>query len=98
MSPGQPANRPGGWATTDAIPDANTVREKLAVTKEFKLELSHVQEYEVIKDLPVNTGPVGPQVDALTGEYLPGGGSQIQMTINPVERMDYLKPMGNYPI
>jgi len=98
MSPGQPANRPGGWATTDAIPDANTVREKLAVTKEFKPELSHVQEYEVIKDIPVNTGPVGPQVDAITGEYLPGGGSQIQMTVNPADRMDYLKPIGQYPI
>ncbi|MGM5629402.1 RHS repeat-associated core domain-containing protein [Apibacter raozihei] len=92
MSEGQPIDRPGGWATKDEIPDVKTVREKLAVTKEFKEKVSYVQEYEVIKEIPVKTGPVGPQIDGVTGEYLKGGGNQIQMNVPPPERMDYLKP------
>ncbi|HVW50495.1 MAG TPA: RHS repeat-associated core domain-containing protein [Trinickia sp.] len=40
MAPGQ--TRPGGWATTDNIPDVDYVRNNLAVTPDFKSEVSHV--------------------------------------------------------
>ncbi len=95
---GQPANRPGGWATTDNIPDVNMVRTKLAVTEEFKPQISSVQEYEIIKDLPVLSGPVGPQIDSVTGKYLEGGGTQFQMLVHWEDRMSYLKPINSYPI
>lgn len=98
MSEGQPSNRPGGWATTDEIPDVNMVREKLAVTKEFKENIAYVQEYEVIKELPVKTGTVGPQIDGLDGTYYHGGGNLIQLDVPPDERMDYLKPISDYKI
>lgn len=94
MSPGQPANRPGGFATQDHIPDVQFVRDKLAVRSDWKPDVGHVQEYEVIKEVPVFKGPIGPQLDPGAGTYLPGGASQIEFRVPAVERMDYLKPIG----
>lgn len=98
MSPGQPSNRPGGWGTTDHVPDQNYVRQNLAVTEQFKPDLERVVTYEVTQPLPANVGPVGPQIDHATGAYLPGGGSQLQMTVPPADRMNYLKVVSENPI
>jgi len=43
MAPGQ--TRPGGWATQEHIPDVAYVRKNLAVTPQFKPEVSHVQTF-----------------------------------------------------
>jgi len=61
-------------------------------------QIDRVVKYELSKQLPSNLGPVGPQIDAGVGRYLPGGGSQIEMTFPASERMDYLKILSEKPI
>lgn len=39
-------------------------------------------------ELPVQVGPVGPQIAVQVDKYLPGGASQIQMLVEPANRMD----------
>ncbi|VAK69197.1 RhsB [Enterobacter hormaechei] len=91
VSPGQPATRPGGFATFDDIPNASYVRNELAVKMEWKPDIDRVITYEVKKPLPVKIGAVGPQVDKGANVYLPGGGSQVEMAVPPAERMNYLE-------
>ncbi|MBG0593688.1 hypothetical protein I4P02_10875 [Enterobacter hormaechei] len=91
VSPGQPATRPGGFATFDDIPNASYVRNELAVKMEWKPDIDRVITYEVMKPLPVKIGAVGPQVDKGANVYLPGGGSQVEMAVPPAERMNYLE-------
>lgn len=57
MVPGQ--TRPGGCATTDNIPDVDYVRNNLAVTPDFKSEVSHVQTFHVPEGVQVQSGTVG---------------------------------------
>ena len=94
MSPGQAATRPGGFGTFDNINDIDFVRNNLAVKQAWKPDIDRVVTYEVTRDLPVNLGPVGPQIDKAANAYLPGGGSQLEMLIKPAERMNYLKVVG----
>jgi RHS repeat-associated protein len=75
MSPGQ--TKPGSWATFDHIPDVDYVRNKLAVTPEFKGEISHVQVFHIPEGTRVQIGTVGPQIHK--GITYPGGGTQIQI-------------------
>lgn len=89
LSPSQPSNRPGGFGTSDAIPNTNYVRDQLAVKDAWKPEIDRVVRYEVTQDLPIRTGPVGPQIDGST--YLPGGGSQLELMVPARDRMNYLK-------
>jgi YD repeat-containing protein len=88
MSPGQV--KPGGWATTDHITDVTFVREKLAVTPEFKPEISHVQKYHIPEGVQVQVGKVGPQTH--NGITYPGGGNQVQI-LNFEDRAK-LQPIG----
>jgi RHS repeat-associated protein len=88
MSPGQV--KPGGWATTDNITDVAFVREKLAVTSEFKPEISHVQKYHIPEGVQVQVGKVGPQVH--NGITYSGGGNQVQI-LNFEDRAK-LQPIG----
>nr|WP_306815205.1 RHS repeat-associated core domain-containing protein [Limnobacter parvus] len=90
MSPGQPNNRPGGFATLDDIPDVEYVRNQLAVKADWKPQIDRVVQYEVTQPIPVKIGPVGPQIDSTARAYLPGGGNQIQFDVPPADRMKYL--------
>lgn len=94
MSPGQPLDAPGRFGTTDSIPDVNYARESLAVTENFKPTIGKVTEFEVVNPLPVRRGPVGPQVDAVTGQFRPGGGTQIELMVDAKKRMGYLRVVG----
>ena len=89
MAPGQ--TRPGGWATTDHIPDVAYVRNELAVTPTFKPQVSDVQTYHIPEGVRVQEGIVGPQVE--NGVTYPGGGSQVQI-LNYGDR-SLLTPVGN---
>jgi hypothetical protein len=89
MAPGQ--TRPGGWATTDHIPDVSYVRNELAVTPTFKPQVSDVQTYHVPGGVRIQEGIVGPQVE--NGVTYPGGGSQVQILNNSDRSL--LTPVGN---
>ncbi|MGN6667052.1 MAG: RHS repeat-associated core domain-containing protein, partial [Trinickia sp.] len=88
MAPGQ--TRPGGWATTDNIPDVEYVRNNLAVTPDFKSDVSHVQTFHVPEGVQVQRGTVGPQKCGC--KLYPGGGSQLQI-LNFADRAK-LVPVG----
>lgn len=59
MSVGQ--MKPGGWGTLDEITNVNYVRNELAVTPEFKPEVSKVQQFLVPEGTRIQIGTVGPQ-------------------------------------
>jgi len=88
MAPGQ--TRPGGWATQDHIPDVAYVRKNLAVTPQFKPEVSHVQTFHIPEGVQLQHGMVGPQTHGCA--TYPGGGSQVQI-LNYVDRAK-LVPIG----
>ncbi|WP_250479323.1 MULTISPECIES: RHS repeat-associated core domain-containing protein [unclassified Caballeronia] len=75
MAPGQ--TRPGGWATTDNIPDVAYVRDQLAVTPECKPDVSHVQTFQIPEGVQLQHGTVGPQTCGC--QLYSGGGSQVQI-------------------
>jgi RHS repeat-associated protein len=89
--PGQKLQEPGGWGTLDHIKDSSYVRQQLAVTEQFKSSIDRVVTFEVVQPLQVKIGPVGPQIDRVTGQYLPGGGSQIQLMVPRDNRMQYIQ-------
>ncbi|MDU8925643.1 hypothetical protein RYD26_12205 [Pasteurellaceae bacterium LIM206] len=87
---GQPSTKPGGWATTDHIPTVDYVRTQLAVTPEFKPEVSHVQRFLIPEGVQVQSGTVRPQT--YNGITYPGDGNQIQI-LNFSDRAKLL-PLG----
>ncbi|MFH0373671.1 hypothetical protein [Streptococcus sp. A22] len=94
LSPGQEDFQPGGFATdVGTITDVNYVRNKLAVKVDWKGDIDRVVVYKV-KDgleLPVQVGPVGPQIDLKVDKYLPGGAGQKEFLLpREIDRMDYL--------
>lgn len=91
LEAGQSDQSPGDWGTFDYIADVQDVRDFLAVTHKFKPQPDRVVTYEVIRVLPVQIGPVGPQVDTETCEFFPGRWSQFSMVPGWKERIDYLK-------
>ena len=88
MSPNQ--TKPGGWGTTDHITNVDFVRNRLAVTPEFKPEISHVQRFHIPEGVRIQVGIVGPQI--YNGKIYEGGGNQIQI-LNYEDRAK-LKPIG----
>ncbi|HFI0066043.1 TPA: hypothetical protein ACGORS_002310, partial [Streptococcus suis] len=89
----QPNDWPGGFGTdSGTISSKDYVYNVLAVKSDWKPELERVVQYRVKEgvELPVQVGPVGPQIDVQVDKYLPGGASQIQMLVEPANRMDYL--------
>jgi len=92
IEPGQTV--PGRWGTLEHITSVDYARNTMAVTEEFKPGILKVQTYEVIKPLPVRQGPVGPQIDRITGHYRPGGKTQIEILVEKSESLNYLKPIG----
>jgi hypothetical protein len=91
LSPGQPVERPGAFGTFDRIPDVAWVRRVLAVKVAWKPAIDRVVTYEVAAPLPADVGTVGPQIDETAHEYLPGGGSQLEMQLPAAERFAHLK-------
>lgn len=91
LAPGQPETSPGGFVTFDNIFDARDVRDYLAVREAWKPRIDRVVTYEVTKELPVQVGPVGPQIDPQLCMLLPGRWSQAKMLVPADQRMDYLR-------
>ncbi len=91
LAPGQPETSPGGYATFDNIFDAADVRRYLAVREAWKPRIDRVVTYEVTRELPVQVGPVGPQIDPQLCVLLPGRWSQAKMLVPDTKRMDYLR-------
>lgn len=98
MAPDQPDDLPGGFGTFDNIQTVEDVRDYLAVLIEWKQAVNRVVTFEVIHALPVQTGPVGPQIDPATCRLLPGRWSQFQMLVAKDDRMWYLKVVEVRPI
>ena len=98
ISADQSVDRPGGFATFDNIGHAQDVYDYLAVKKAWKPSVAFVVTYEVIKPLPVNIGPIGPQVDEGQCRLLPGRWSQVEMRVPPTERMTYLRVVDKRPV
>ena len=91
MSPGQGDSMPGGWGTFDNINSIDDVRNELAIMHEFKEDIDRINIYEIVEEVPVMEGKVGPQIDLLDNIYLPGGGSQVKLDIDRKLRNVYLK-------
>ena len=91
VAPGQDPSRPGAFGTFDDIPDVAFVRRALAVSVDWKPQIDRVIIYEIARPLLADVGTVGPQIDARTGRYLPGGASQFQMLVRPCDRMGHLR-------
>ncbi|WP_172207720.1 hypothetical protein [Pseudolactococcus hodotermopsidis] len=94
LSQGQPINKPGNFATeSNTIPSIDSVRENLAVKQEWKPTIDRVVEYRVKVgvELPVKSGPVGPQIDLVTDKYLSGGANQFQIDVPNQDIMKYLE-------
>lgn len=75
-------NRIGGWGVLGDISIADDqVRNSLALTTEFKKAGDSYgwQYYKVKQDMATNMGPVGWQVDKLTGNFYPGTNALDQL-------------------
>jgi RHS repeat-associated protein len=75
MSPGQ--TNPGGWATRNHIPNADFVRNDLAVIPDFKPQVSGVQKWLIPEGVQIQEGIVGPQIQSSV--IHPGGANQVQI-------------------
>ena len=89
LAPGQ--NRPGAWGTFDNITSIDYVRNKLAVTPEFKPQISYVQKYLIPKGTRIQIGIVGSQ--EYNGIIYLGGGTQVQI-LNYMDRLELI-PIGD---
>jgi hypothetical protein len=98
MAPDQTDEQPGGFGTFDNIRTVEDVRDHLAVLVDWKSKVDRVVTFEVINALPVQTGPIGPQVDPTLCRLLPGRWSQFQMLVAKDDRMSYLKVVEVRPI
>jgi uncharacterized Zn-binding protein involved in type VI secretion len=68
--------RTGNWATTDSIADQKFARDNLALTTQFKPDVSTVIKVKTKTPVMVNRGTVGPMGS------LPGGANQVQFLNN----------------
>lgn len=82
---------PGGWATFDNIQSIEYARNNLAITLEFKEDISFVQKYLIPKGTRIQIGTVGPQ--EYNGIIYSGGGNQVQI-LNSIDK-EKLVPIGN---
>ena len=67
----------GGWATDTPINSVADVRNKLAVSEEFKRGSLFQIEFTVKPGVGIREGTVGDMWDATNGVRLPGGGHQV---------------------
>ena len=75
----------GGWATFDKVASQSYARNELAITNEFKKDVSYVIEVEITKPVQAQVGVVGKQAGAA------GGGNQINFVIDPADRASIFK-------
>ena len=87
----QTPDQPGSFGTFDRIGSVEDVREDLAVRSDWKPVVDRVVTYEVVRDLPVLIGPIGPQVDPGSCALLPGRWSQFQARVEKGTLRGYLK-------
>jgi hypothetical protein len=78
------------------IPDQTFARQTLAITEQFKADVSYMQRYEVVRPFNSLEGPIGPQIDQVTGGLLPGSKSifQLDLQLPWNQRTQFLKPIG----
>jgi hypothetical protein len=88
---GQTPDQPGSFGTFDRIGSVADVREDLAVRSDWKPAVDRVVIYEVVRELPVKIGPIGPQVDPGLCALLPGRWSQFQAMVEKGTLRSYLK-------
>ncbi|MGF6668792.1 hypothetical protein [Pseudomonas monsensis] len=72
-----PAASLGGWATDTPINSVADVRNKLAVSEEFKEGPLYQVTFTVKPGPGIREGTVGDMWDATNGVRLPGGGHQV---------------------
>ncbi|VVP30827.1 hypothetical protein PS862_04358 [Pseudomonas fluorescens] len=72
-----PSSALGGWATDTPINSVADVRNKLAVSEEFKKGPLFQVEFTVKPGVGIREGAVGDMWDAINGVRLPGSGHQI---------------------
>lgn len=72
-----PSSALGGWATDTPINSVADVRNKLAVSEEFKRGSLFQVEFSVKAGVGIREGTVGDMWDAANGVRLPGGGHQV---------------------
>jgi hypothetical protein len=94
----QTPDQPGSFGTFDRIAQVEDVREDLAVRSDWKPEVDRVVTYEVVRELPVRVGPIGPQVDPKLCVLLPGRWSQFQALVEKGTLRSYLKVLEIRPI
>lgn len=87
----QTPDQPGSFGTFDRIASVADVREDLAVRSDWKPAVDRVVTYEVVRELPVLIGPIGPQVDPGLCALLPGRWSQFQARVEKGTLRGYLK-------
>lgn len=87
----QTPDQPGSFGTFDNILSVADVREDLAVRSDWKPQVDRVVTYEVVRELPVLIGPIGPQVDPGLCALLPGRWSQFQAKVEKGTLRSYLK-------
>ena len=94
----QTPDQPGSFGTFDRIASVADVREDLAVRSDWKPKVDRVVTYEVVRELPVRVGPIGPQVDPGLCALLPGRWSQFQALVEKGTLRGYLKVLEVRPI
>ncbi|HEU0097864.1 MAG TPA: hypothetical protein VFQ67_03730 [Allosphingosinicella sp.] len=94
----QTPDQPGRFGTFDRIASVADVREDLAVRSDWKPAVDRVVTYEVVRELPVLIGPVGPQVDSALCALLPGRWSQFEARVEKGTLRSYLRVLEVRPI
>jgi hypothetical protein len=94
----QTPDQPGSFGTFDRIGSVADVREDLAVRSDWKPKVDRVVTYEVVRELPVLIGPIGPQVDPGLCALLPGRWSQFEARVEKGTLRGYLKVLDVRPI
>jgi uncharacterized Zn-binding protein involved in type VI secretion len=91
VASGQPAY--GGWASGDAVDSQSAARDGLAISPDYKPDVSYVGQVQTTAPQTINSGTVGPQGD------LPGGSSQVQFlgdrnlqSVNAPQPLQYNNP------
>jgi hypothetical protein len=75
----------GGWATKDTVDNVQDVRDKLAISSEWKGQdgqKMYVIEFSVKPGVGLREGTVWSMYDAKLDAVLPGGGHQVQFMQN----------------
>jgi len=98
LSPGQTADKPGGYATFDRVASIKQARENLAIRTDWKPAISRVAIYEVVAPMPARIGPIASQIDPGECRLLIGRWSQIEFRVPYDRRMDYLVIIDEFSI